>query len=102
MIIVVCESPLSLSLLLLVPPLVVTELEVIGIPAIVPPVLKLLRLSCSVMAPLDEGAFVEVINIVTVTDPLTILKTAMLLMEVETELATDVRKARYWELKTPG
>jgi len=46
------------------------------------------------MAPLDEGGFVEVINIVTVTDPLTILKTAMLLIEVEIELATDVRKAR--------
>lgn len=93
MIIVVWESPLSLSLLL-VPPLVVTVLEVILIPAIVPPFLKLLRLSCSVIAPLDEGGFVEVINIVTVTDPLTILKTAMLLIDVEIELATDVRKAR--------
>ena len=100
MIIVVCDSPLLLSLLsLLVPPLVVTVFEVIDIPAIDPPFLNPLRLFCSVMAPFDDGELVEVINIVTVTDPFTILKTAMLLIEVEMELAIDVRKLRYFGLK---
>jgi hypothetical protein len=94
MIIVVWESPLSLSLLLLVPPLVVIVLEVIDIPAIVPPFLKLLRLFCSVIAPFDEGELAEVINIVTLTELFTILKTAMLLILVEIEFAIAVRNAR--------
>lgn len=69
-------------------------MEVIDIPAIVPPFLNATRLFCSLIAALEEGGFVEVINIVTVTDPFTILKTAILLIDVEIELATDVRKAR--------
>ena len=68
--------PLSLE-----PPSVVRVEEVMGMPlTVVPPWMMLLRLFWALMAPWDPGALGEVMAMLRVTDPLTMLRTVISLM----------------------
>lgn len=93
MMMVVWERPLSVLSGAALPPLVLTEDLVTGIPAIVP-VKTFWMLVCWEAAELELGLFWVLISMVTVTEPLTILRTVIELMLVPAALATWVRNAR--------
>ena len=88
MMMVVLERPLSALLLgSALPPLLVINDEVTGIPAM-EPVKAFWMLVCWEAAELELGLFWVLISMVTVTEPLTILRTVIEPMDVPAALAT--------------
>lgn len=94
MMMVVWERPLSELLSgAALPPLVLTEDLVTGIPAM-EPVKTFWMLVCWEAAELELGLFWVLTSMVTVTEPLTILRTVIEFMLTPAALAIWVRKAR--------